>query len=442
MSNEIATTEKKSLEQQVAEWSATDAILRAAVEATKGVTVAGHVDGPKKGREAVHKYLMDLVNLRTPIEKRRTELKRPILDLGNLVDAEAKRLTAIITPRENELRADRDAYDREQERIENEKKEAARLAAQKRVQDRLDALASAGLPPAIGPATDLDDAAWAEYLDKEMDAKALRDAAVEVSTELTALGDPCTVDEALALTIEQGLHRLEVARKANSDRREAQRIKDEEAARVAELERIEAERIEAERKAQAEAERVERERIAAEERAARERLERGAQRMRELALLGSSEDLDILADMTDEAWSTALAVATQDKDDRDRIAAEERRKADEQARELARMQQAEADRLEAERVAKERAEAEEAAAKEAAERKAARDAEAARIEALRPEMDKAMLWAHSITLPELPDVTGQVLADLQASRDRIAAFIKEETARLLLGEEKARLLPF
>lgn len=43
--------------------------------------------------------------------------KRPILDLGKLVDSEAARLTGIISPREAELRADRDAYDAEQERI-------------------------------------------------------------------------------------------------------------------------------------------------------------------------------------------------------------------------------------------------------------------------------------------------------------------------------------
>lgn len=43
---------KKPIETQVAEWSATESSLREMVEASKGITVAGHVDGPKKGREA------------------------------------------------------------------------------------------------------------------------------------------------------------------------------------------------------------------------------------------------------------------------------------------------------------------------------------------------------------------------------------------------------
>ena len=112
-----APTAPTTIEAQVAAWSATTAELVAAVKATEGITVAGHAEGPKKGRAVVHAQLMTLQGHRTSIEKRRTELKRPILDLGKLVDSEAARLTGIIAPRESELRADRDAYDAEQERI-------------------------------------------------------------------------------------------------------------------------------------------------------------------------------------------------------------------------------------------------------------------------------------------------------------------------------------
>ena len=118
MTEKTETTAPATIEAQVAAWSATTAELVAAVKATEGITVAGHAEGPKKGRAAVHAQLMTLQGHRTGIEKRRTELKRPILDLGKLVDSEAARLTGIIAPREAELRADRDAYDAEQERIQ------------------------------------------------------------------------------------------------------------------------------------------------------------------------------------------------------------------------------------------------------------------------------------------------------------------------------------
>lgn len=115
------TTNPESLEQQVAAWSATESEIVAKVEATKGLTIAGYLDedgtaNPKKGREVVHRALMEIVGIRTAIEARRKSLKAPILALGNLVDSEARRLTSLSQPRENELAADRAAYDAEEKR--------------------------------------------------------------------------------------------------------------------------------------------------------------------------------------------------------------------------------------------------------------------------------------------------------------------------------------
>lgn len=122
----VAAPEPESIEKQVAEWSKTDVELRAAVEATKGITVDGYIDektgekNPKKGREAVHSAMMTLSNKRFQIEHRRLALKAPVTALGKHIDAEAKRLTAIVATQEEELRIDRDKYDAEQQKIKDE----------------------------------------------------------------------------------------------------------------------------------------------------------------------------------------------------------------------------------------------------------------------------------------------------------------------------------
>jgi hypothetical protein len=359
---ETTPTTKPSLEQEVAAWSKTDADLHALVKATEGVTIAGHVAGEKKGREVVHSHLMTLVKARTSIEGRKAELKRPALDLCNLIETEAKRLLAIPAAREAELRKERDEWDAAQAKIEADRKEAERLAARARLESRVNAMTAAGIPVDLVRASDLSDEDWADYLAKALDAKAKLDAATKVADELTALGDECTPTEALQLTDEQIEHRLGVGRKADHDRREVARIQAEEAA-------AEALRIE-----------TERQRVAAEEKATRERLERGYRRGRELALLGAvGHEVEPLADMTEEAFQVALETARQEKVDRDARVAEERRIQDEKDAELARLKKDEADRLERERVA---LEAREREAKEAAD-KAEADAKAARQEAER-----------------------------------------------------------
>lgn len=359
---EETTTTKPSLEQEVAAWSKTDADLHALVKATEGVTIAGHVAGEKKGREVVHQNLMKLVRAKTSIQDRKAELKRPALDLCNLIETEAKRLLAIPAAREAELRKERDDWDAAQAKIEADRKEAERLLARARLESRVNAMTAAGIPVDLVRASDLSDEDWADYLAKALDAKAKLDAATKLADELTALGDECTPGEALHLTDDQIEHRLGVARKADHDRKEAKRIADEEAA-------AQALRIE-----------TERQRAAAEEKVARERLERGYRRGRELALLGAvGHEVEPLADMTEEAYQVAIETARQEKADRDAKIAEERRIQEEKDAELARLKQAEADRLERERLA---LEAREREAKEAAD-KAEADAKAAREEAAR-----------------------------------------------------------
>lgn len=268
----------------------------------------------------------------------------------------------------------------------------AEQARQAKIQARLDAMSAAGIPVDLVRATELSDEAWSEYLGKALDAKAKLDAAAKVAEELTALGDECTAGEALQLTGEQIEHRLAVARKADHDRKEAERLKAEEEA------------AEAKRKA-------------AEEKASRERLERGYRRGRELALLGSTgHEVEPLADMTEEAFAVALETARQEKADRDERAAEARRVQEEKDAELARLKKAEADRLEAERVA---LEAREAEAKANAD-KAEADAKAAREEAEREAAPVVGVLAHDA--PEsLLFNTGKVIPWLSGIRAAIQA---------------------
>ena len=380
MSKEIETTKPETIEAQVAAWSATDAALKAAVEATQGITVAGHAEGPKKGRQAVHDAAMTLANLRTPIEARRKELKRPILDLGNLVDSEAKRLTEILLPRETELRADRDAYDAEQKRIKD--------AADWIERERLEAEAKAKREAEAAEAERI----RAEALERLADRVKRISAAggVPDAIWLTTAGD----DEVASL-----ISRLE---REKADR-EA----------VAELERIEREKAEAAEKIRREEqarkdEETRKEREAAE---AAARAEREAQEAKDRA---ERAEADRLAKIEQER------IAAANKAEADRLAAEraEFARVQEEARIAA--QKAEDARIEAERAEREANEEAERIERERIEA----EREAARIAAEAPDREKALAWLRVIVLPALPDIQSEAIRDrLEQVRDDIAMAI-------------------
>jgi hypothetical protein len=316
---------------------------------------------------------------------------------------------------EDHLERQVEAHEREVARIARE----AEQARQAKIQARLDAMSAAGIPVDLVRAAELSDEAWDEYLGKALEAKAKLDAATKVAEELTALGDECTAGEAQQLTDDQIEHRLAVARKADHDRKEAARLKEEEAE-------------------------AERQRIADEEKASRERLERGYRRGRELALLGSTgHEVEPLADMTEEAFAVVLETARQEKTDRDSRIAEERRVQEEKDAELARLKKAEADRMEAERVALDAREAEakanaakaEADAK-AAREEAAREQEAARLEALRPEREQVAAWARAFinAMPKFPAIADNALQGDMVDAAARAVAILGNLEQVMKGE--------
>lgn len=380
MSNEIETTKPETIEAQVAAWSATDAALKAAVEATKGITVAGHAEGPKKGRAAVHDAMMKLANLRTPIEARRKELKRPILDLGNLVDSEAKRLTAIIEPRENELRADRDAYDAEQKRI---KDEAERLE-----RERMEAEAKAKREAEEAEAERVRAEAFAK-LTERTNRVTSAGGAPDLAW-LTTAGD----DEVDSLV-------------ARLEREKAER----EAA--AELERIERERIEAEEKIRRE-EQARKDEEARKEREAAEAAARAAREAQEAKERAERAEADRLAKIEQDR------IAAANKAEADRLAAE--RAEFERSQEEARIA---AQKVEDARIEKERTDRE---AKEEVERiereRVEAEREAARIAAEAPDREKALAWLRVIVLPALPDIQSEAIRGrLERVRDNLTHLI-------------------
>lgn len=90
-----------------------------------------------EGFKAVHSARMVVKNHRVQVEKVRKELKADALEYGRRVDAEAKRITAMLEPIEGHLAQQEDAYEAEKERIRNA--ERLRLEAEQRAKEEAEA---------------------------------------------------------------------------------------------------------------------------------------------------------------------------------------------------------------------------------------------------------------------------------------------------------------
>ncbi len=87
----------------------------------------------KEGTKAVHSARMIIVKKRGEVEKKRKELKRSSIDFGNAVDAEAKRITALLEPIETHLYEEESIFEKERERLSLEAEEKAQKKLQVRV---------------------------------------------------------------------------------------------------------------------------------------------------------------------------------------------------------------------------------------------------------------------------------------------------------------------
>jgi len=186
--------------------------VKEVLEEVEGLTVAGHTEGPKAGREACHRGYMKLVRLRTQeITEPKEKFKAPVLSIGGQIDARFREFIAWIKPHEDRLKKERDDWDAaEARRISEERAEVARQRKAK-LQARTDELQRRGISVDL-KAIELVDGEWDTWLQAQTDALAVRRRAQEIAEELTSLGDTCLYGEVLAMTEEEMVQRLEAAK--------------------------------------------------------------------------------------------------------------------------------------------------------------------------------------------------------------------------------------
>lgn len=220
-------------EAPVVKYSPSDAAI-AAKKAELSAVVAGAPDLVKtaEGYERVHKAAMQLVPMRTAIEKRRKVLKAESLAYGRMVDAEAHRLTGLIEEIETPLRAALKAADEEKQR------EADRIVAEEKAK-----------------------AEAAEKAKRDAEEARLRTIREELEREKARLAEEEAKRDAERKRVEaeQAAERLRLA---------------EEQRKLDEARRAEEERAAAAKRAEEEKLRAEREKIETERRAVREEQER------------------------------------------------------------------------------------------------------------------------------------------------------------------------
>lgn len=124
MSNNLITADsyKESLLVQIRE-SVTDKMLGEMKAYCDSLSIAGIND--KAGYEAVQKAITKVVKTRTAVDAKRKELKAPFKEMGEAIDAEAKRITALIQSVEEPLKQKKkeidDFAEAERQRLELEK---------------------------------------------------------------------------------------------------------------------------------------------------------------------------------------------------------------------------------------------------------------------------------------------------------------------------------
>lgn len=104
---------------QVVEYDVSDAAIAQLKQQYGGLTA----ETPAKYEE-VRKAIAETRTLRVKVEKTRKELKADALEYGRKVDAEAKRITALLLEVEDPLKAEKQKVDDEKARIQREKEEA------------------------------------------------------------------------------------------------------------------------------------------------------------------------------------------------------------------------------------------------------------------------------------------------------------------------------
>ena len=218
----------------------------------------------------VKKARIEIKGLRCDVENKRKALKKDALDWGRAVDAEAKRITAKLTPIESHLQEQEQAITEEKNRVKREAELAARLAVQKRM-EQLQAVGCVEYLPNV--VEHMDEESFGRVLNAAQQAYKQRQKAEAERKRLAA-----EEEERLAAEREE----LAAARRGLEEAQakvaaEKKRLADEAAAveREAEMERQK--KLAAERAVIEERQRAEREAAEAKAKAEREEAERKRQ---------------------------------------------------------------------------------------------------------------------------------------------------------------------
>ena len=253
---------------ELARFSPADTEIERLVEEFGGLTIAGVED--REGFKRVHNAQMIFRGHRVAVEKLRKDLKADSLAFGRAVDAEAKRITALMEPTEMALKAEKD-------RIEAIKAELEQRAIREREQrlearmERLRAVNSARLPHQVA---ELEEFAFEAALAQDTEAyeaaqeQARKEAEAKAAEEAQRKAEQEAEDQRLRKEREElDAERAKQAAKDAEDRRAREEA---EAKLRKEREAFEAEKRQA---AEAKAEEERKARESAEAKARAERLE-------------------------------------------------------------------------------------------------------------------------------------------------------------------------
>lgn len=247
----MTRTFDENLAQALTKYDVADATIAAWSEEFLQLAITDLDD--REQLQRVHKARMVVREARVQVEKTRKALKADALEWGRRVDAEAKRITALLEPIEKHLEAEEDKPAAEKRRLEalEEERRVARLRR------RMELLRDAGSPLLPQDVANVSDEDFEATLQRALEAKAQREAE---EAERRAEQERHLAEERKRLEQERAeQERVRAAREAEEAvrRKEAQEaLERERAALAAEQARIAEERarVEAEARRQAEAE--------------------------------------------------------------------------------------------------------------------------------------------------------------------------------------------
>ena len=259
------TNKQETIESQVASWRKIESELREMAEKSSTLTIIGNVDGPKAGYKVVRECRLYLKSQRVAIENKRKGLKSGILEVGKMIDNEAKRLTAIIEPEESRLESMEKEYDLEQERIKREAEEAKK----RKINARIAEMQSVGAFFDIDYIQNANDEEFSAHIETKREEKRIAD---ELAAE-NARKEAERIEEQNRIKEEERIkefERQEAIRKENKriqdeQEAEARRIQKEKDDLEAERKRIESEQAAERKRIQDEKDALEAQRIAIEQ---------------------------------------------------------------------------------------------------------------------------------------------------------------------------------